>query len=63
MKTTDRPLPPMPTPQAACIYGDSLAASEGWRWYASTSTWERVCARHATRDDYVPDEAIVWRQG
>ncbi|WP_327587062.1 hypothetical protein OHA25_08625 [Nonomuraea sp. NBC_00507] len=60
-----RPLPPQPAPQLRCIY--ELRPSTGWRWYASTGEWERVCESHNNpvvrrRGDYIPDAAIVERQ-
>ncbi|MGI5286611.1 hypothetical protein ACQEVF_25185 [Nonomuraea polychroma] len=41
----------------------------GWRWYPRVGSWERVCRSHSgapgtlTRREYVPDDAIVWREG
>lgn len=60
-----RSVPPPPAPQLRCIY--ELRPSTGWRWFASTGAWERICEAHNTlavqrRGDYVPDTATAERQ-
>lgn len=66
MTQPERPLPPDPTGGATCDGGHCAQRSAGWRWDADLNLWMPVCLEHsagAEPDDYVADDAMVWREG